>query len=268
MVIRRKLNVIQCLKNSLRKNIVKRLSPKQQQRLIYFNTLRFGIPYPELLEQPPNNILILAPHPDDETIGCGGLLLQKRQHSDTHVLLLTDGHEIRRDKEQAQKSVAVRKQEFLNAMDFLGVHNHTSLNYPCDQLSYNKHECTDAIITYLSKHTVEHVFLPSPFDSHLDHMAVTEILQLALEKGATFKSVWFYEVWNTISPNVAIDISTNMPEKMQAIQLYKSQVAQVNYDHRIEGLNKFHGMAQHCEYAECFWRVSMDEFNKLCLRKV
>lgn len=76
-------------------------------------------------------VLVVAPHPDDETIGCGGLLALYPEQCD--VLLLTDGRKgksIQRKHCSDEEIIEIRRRELRTALDTAGVKNLICLDIP------------------------------------------------------------------------------------------------------------------------------------------
>ena len=111
--------------------------------------------------------LVIAPHPDDESIGMGGFLLQHPQDCD--VLVLTDGQNNRPgDKE----IVALRRQEFVNAMQKVGIKNFWQWDIPDSKVSKNLFK-----LLKLPFNDYAYVFVPSPYESHRDHRCIYPFLK-------------------------------------------------------------------------------------------
>jgi LmbE family N-acetylglucosaminyl deacetylase len=142
--------------------------------------------------------VVFSPHPDDESLGCGGTILRKKQAGATVKLVqVSDGGGsttlIPRDE-----LTAMRKQESLNAGRVLGVDDIYFLDLPDGRLA----ECTQAAIErvaeILRQESPEEVFLPyrrEPMKQAADHVAVTNIVLAALRRQNKPVTVWEYPVW-------------------------------------------------------------------------
>lgn len=189
-------------------------------------------------------ILVLAPHPDDESIGCGGLLLQYPGQCD--VIVLTDGCHggpLGMDKKE---TVNLRKSEFERAMAYARVKKWYFLGVEDGKLSKNFMKFAELDID-----GYDAIFIPAPGENHEDHACVYEFL-LKLQPQA---QIYGYEVWSALgSPSHYIDISDVVDDKKRLIAIYESQVAQVDYVSKAIGLNCFRGMLVYpaIPYAEAY----------------
>ena len=195
--------------------------------------------------KPTDRILVLAPHADDETIGCGGLLLKYGSQCD--VVLLTDGR-YGDSIIEPEKMIEIRKQEFAEVTAHYHLRNVKSLNIEDGKLI----DCFRDFST-LDFKEYDYVVMPHPFDFHKDHVAVSCLFK-RLCKTAPFKGrVVYYELWNTLAkPTHYIDISDIVDEKKRLIRLYRSQMRNIDYASRILGLNHYRGLRHHIDYEEDF----------------
>lgn len=198
----------------------------------------------ELKFMESSRILVLAPHPDDESIGCGGLLLKYPDQCD--VVVLTDGRHGGPSGQSEKDTVTVRMSEFERAMAYAGVNTWSFLRIEDGKLS--EHFATFAT---LDLNGYDAIFCPASGDNHVDHKPVYEFL-LRLKPQA---KIFGYEIWSTLSnPSHYIDISDVVEEKKRLINFHESQVAQVDYTFKTLGLNCFRGMLVYpaIAYAEAY----------------
>lgn len=193
-------------------------------------------------------ILVLAPHPDDESIGCGGLLLKYRGQCD--VIVLTDGRHGGLSGMDETETVTLRKLEFERAMVYAGVGKWFFLGVEDGKLSENFVKFSE-----LDLSGYDAIFVPAPGESHEDHACVYEFL-LKLKIQA---QIFGYEVWSALgSPSHYIDISDVVDEKKRLIAFHESQTAQVDYVSKAIGLNCFRGMLVYpaIQYAEAYQEIN------------
>ena len=189
---------------------------------------------------PDDKICVLAPHADDESIGCGGLLAKYGSQCD--VVLLTDGayggDETTRD---------AREREFVSVMDFFKVRSYSFTRAADTRLI----EAYD-LFKQLDLSTYTYVLMPHPFDPHKDHV-VPQAFFKRLKKEKRFKArAVYYEVWGTMAqPTHYIDISDVTAKKREAIDIYVSQ-NNIAYADRILSLNHYRGMRHNVEFEEDF----------------
>lgn len=193
-----------------------------------------------------DKILVLAPHPDDESIGCGGLLIKYASQCD--VICLTDGR-YGNPEWSEEKTIEVRKNEFQKAMDASGVNFYKMLGIKDCNLSnyFNKFkEIKKNLSTY------DYIFMPHPEDNHPDHKAVYKLFKKLKLRNLKAQIV-FYEIWSPLSnPTVYIDISDIKDKKKELIKIYQSQIAHIDYSSRILALNSYRGILHNVEYEEAY----------------
>lgn len=212
----------------------------------------------ELVLNEDDRCLLLAPHPDDESIGCGGLLLKYPDNFE--LICLTDGRHSDTITPK-HELISTRKNEFETAMSKLGIYRYSFLQVEDRHLMshYN-------VFSSIDIENYDYIFLPGFLDQQPDHKAVTFLLQKLL-KERKYKSslkIAFYEVWTSLAlPNFYVDITENIEKKRDLISTHQSQIKSANYDERIIALNKYRGMPVNREYAEAFSIVGATTFLKL-----
>lgn len=217
-------------------------------------------------------VLVLAPHMDDETIGCGGALaLHAQAGADVTVMFLTDGRHgssdisvlYGREREQRQQAlIELRKREARAALDELGVGQMICLDAEDGALAG-----ADAVVAQLRDHLLrmrpELVYLPSFLEEHADHRAVSALL-LAATQGTDIRCQCIgYEVWTPLFPNCLVRIDDVLDIKRRALQRYRSQLEQCDYLHACLGLNAYRsaGFIQgHGRYAEAFQVLDLPDY--------
>lgn len=187
-----------------------------------------------------DKFLILAPHPDDDTVGCGGLLALFPNQCD--VICLTDGRY--GDSSIApEELIKIRRAEFENVMQNTGVNSFKMLGIEDSKLIDSNPDLN------LEKYT--HILIPSPNDIHPDHRAVSYLLQKYYQK--YYKKVVYYELISLLSnPTHILDISSVICKKQENMGKYCSQMKFINYIDRISALNRYRGLFFHYDFAEAY----------------
>lgn len=192
--------------------------------------------------KPTDKICVLGPHPDDETIGCGGLLTLYASQCD--VICLTDGCYGDPDIKPAQMA-EIRKKEFESVMKKIGVNKFSMLGIEDGKLIKNKKK-----FNTLNLRNYDYILIPGPNDAHPDHLAVAKMLKKSMTGKA---KIVYYEIWNTLpNRNAYIDISTVANKKRKLINMYKSQVKYIDYADRILSLNHYRGISHDIEFEEAY----------------
>ena len=157
-----------------------------------------------LLDRP---ILVLAPHPDDETLGCGGLIASVRAREvPVNVLFVSDGaasHQGFIDEKELQR---IRQEEACSACSQLGVsaENLHFLNLPDGQLHAHSETIKTAIEQLMTKHSCDIVLAPHCDDPPPDHQAVyraaVDVLTYKKEGYLLEYAIWYWHRWPWTSP--------------------------------------------------------------------
>ena len=197
-----------------------------------------------------DKILIVAPHPDDETLGCGGLMAKFANQCD--VLLLTDG---RKGKSEQRKFItdteitAIRKQELKHALEIAGVKNLYCLDIPDSSLVKNR-----KTVMQFDTRPYQYIFVPNSKESHPDHKAANKFFKAMRFWGKTRARIYEYEVWTPLRIiDVLIDISEQEKKKEKMIKQFVSQLECKNYLNAGMGLSHYRGIGCNSSAAEAFY---------------
>ncbi|MBN1593255.1 MAG: PIG-L family deacetylase [Candidatus Coatesbacteria bacterium] len=218
---------------------------------------------PQLIDRPEaNRVLVLAPHADDDVIGCGGTLC-KHVEADDQVMVayMTDGSRGSTELRESLNLVATRKSEAQNAAAVLGIKNLRFLGFQDQKLSYYLEDCSAVLADILIDYEPDLIYLPFPLDYNPDHAAAARIAVRAFERIDYLCRIMAYEIAPPIMPNRIVDISKEAEQKKKALRCHKSQMAQNDYVNvMIEGLNRYrtHGLLKGKGYAEAFFECDGD----------
>ena len=135
-----------------------------------------------------NNIVIFAPHPDDETLGCGGLIAKRvMEGCSVFVVFMTDGRYaltpmgITSDPSPLEMK-EIRKREALRALGILGIRNKDAffLDFEDTMLKKYKMEVYRRIVHILKDINPSEVFFPQRKEYHIDHQITNMIVEEAV----------------------------------------------------------------------------------------
>lgn len=224
--------------------------------------------------------LVLAPHPDDETIGCGGTVaLLSAAGAEVTVVFATDGEATRGSPDSARATGARRREEAARAAAILGV-SCRFLGLPDGNLvdSLDGDGLRDGalageIAAAVEAAAPEVVFAPWPLDGHPDHGAVADALALVTARpgrragrllAEAEAEVWGYETRTAMVPNRLVDVTDVIDTKRAALAAHATGSLAFDLEAGI-GLNRWrsvHGLMGR-GYAEAFLAVSAGDYADL-----
>jgi len=215
--------------------------------------------------------MVFAPHPDDETLGCGGTIARMTAAGVTViVVVMTDGRCSHRQLMDEDALARLRAQEVVGACRRLGVDTRRLhlLGFPDDRLGAHHDEAVSRVVGILDQYRPADVFLPYRHDAQPDHEATTAIVETALAARATDRAaeqtrvyeypVWFLHQWPFVhfdsaggtSPvsglrraavgnyrllrdfNVVSDVTATLRQKREALEEHRSQMQRLVADDR------------------------------------
>ena len=212
-------------------------------------------------------LVVIAPHPDDETLGAGGTIARFAAAGAEVSVLIVSGHlpplypeaafeETRREAEAAFRVLGVTRFEFLKVPATM-VHE-----MPVAELN-------GKVTNFVRAAAPELVLIPFP-DRHIDHRIVFDSSVVATRPVGQNppRMVMCYETlsethWNApgiepaFVPDFHFDITAQMEKKIQALECYASQVksAPSRSLDATRALARFRGSQMGCEHAEAFKMV-------------
>jgi LmbE family N-acetylglucosaminyl deacetylase len=214
------------------------------------------------LERPDKKrIMIIAPHPDDDTFGAGGTIMEAvSRGAKVTTIYITDGHDDP-DRVTAIRQEARRVCEATGATPiFLGLQPR---KIPLDDPDVNAR-----LVASIREFRPEAIFITFVLDDHDDHRRVNQLL-LTADEQVSLKGieVWAYQVYSTVLPNVVVNITSRVERKRELIRMWRSVSGNRDWAHYVLGMN-----AANCRYlstsepayAETFFVVPIEEYLELC----
>lgn len=198
-----------------------------------------------------DKILVIAPHPDDEILGCGGTLIKAvEKGSKVFVSYLTSGDSNQKVREK--EAIKVCKYLKFKYPIFLKMQK-KGLNSSLDNIN--------ALIKVFKNIKPNLIFINHDQDGDNDHIIAHKLTMEAIWRynslvnmGNKVNGVILYEIHKPIqSYNLVEDITNQIHQKMEAMAIYKSQLENSRIDLAIQGLNGYRGnMHEFVDYAEVF----------------
>ncbi len=219
----------------------------------------------------PADCLVLAPHYDDETLGCGGLLHQlANAGSRVEVLFLSDGRggvEVVPDPADYGER---RRREAEAACAALGVTRCYHLDLPDGGLQFHQAELREGLAARLRTHGWQLLLAPGPLEITEDHQATFKALHDVLTSwrpGSDLGDlselrVLLYEINHPAYPNLLVDVSAELGILEAAMSCYPSQQERHDYLAAGIGLRRYrtHSLAPEVQAVEAFYELTVEDF--------
>lgn len=214
------------------------------------------------------NVLIFAPHRDDEIIGVGGTILKRKAAGDrvaVCVVTSSEGYEV-------SDFVKTVHNEMLAAHEYCGVDKYYGLPFkPIILESYPRKSLNNAMMEVINQEKPDEVYIPFWGDMQKDHRIVTDASMVVMRAkyNHPIKRIYAYETLsetginlptqeNTFVPNVFEDITDYLDEKLKTFSFFKTQIADfpdLRSLEAVEALAKFRGATVNVKAAEAFMLV-------------
>lgn len=214
-----------------------------------------------------NIILVVAPHPDDETLGCGGTLLRHIEKGDKVYWLICTT--LIPEKGYSEKRICTRRKEIEEVALLYGFAGFKQLNFATTELDQvPKCYLVKEISKYISEVNPHTIYLPYRNDAHSDHANVFDATTACTKtfRYPSVKKVYMYETLSEtefglryddpgFKPNKWNNISPYMHNKMAILNIYKSEIKQHPFprsEKAILSLGILRGIVCGSEFAEAF----------------
>ncbi len=210
--------------------------------------------------------LVIAPHPDDETLGVGGTLLKRR--AEGHEIAWVIATKVTAEDGWSHEIINTKENEISKVADFFGFHNVFRLNYATTRLDqYAMASLVASISNVFKEFQPNEVFIPHRGDVHTDHRYVYDA-SVSCTKWFRYPSVKRVLAYETLSetdfgfgadqsflPNVFVDIEKYIDQKINIMDIYSSELGAFPFprsEESIRALAKVRGVAAGYQAAEAF----------------
>jgi LmbE family N-acetylglucosaminyl deacetylase len=213
---------------------------------------------PVPLELPSGRrIMVVAPHCDDETLGCGGTLaLLRRNQCEVRVVIVTNSNGGGAIADAAQITEA-RRRESSTALGILGVEDVVFLDEPDGGLFPSRRFMT-AAGALLDEFRPDWLFVPSVLEYHRDHVAAGLAFLALWRRRGKHERLFLYEVWSPVPATRIVDITDVMDLKRRALGCYTTALRHGSYLSSAEGLAAYRGLnigGPDTRYAEAYAEI-------------
>ncbi|WP_395947029.1 PIG-L deacetylase family protein [Caedibacter taeniospiralis] len=210
--------------------------------------------------------MVIAVHPDDETLGCGGTLLKHKANGDEiHWLICTALDKNHSYYEMREREIKVVSKVY----DFDSVHDLQLKTMQVDE--YSMSELISRISKVMNEVKPNIIYLPFKSDVHSDHR---KIFEAAYSCSKSFRYPFVKKIYmmETLSetefapstkedsfiPNVFVDISDFFEKKVEIMKVFESEMAEHPFprsEKNLRALATYRGATAGCDYAEAFMLI-------------
>jgi LmbE family N-acetylglucosaminyl deacetylase len=214
-----------------------------------------------------NKILVIAVHPDDETLGCGGTLLKHKANGDEiHWLIATD---IKESEGYGISTIKKRNKEITKIEDLYGFTSVNKLDLSTTKVdTYSVSVLVSKISSVIDRIKPDIIYLPFKGDVHSDHKYIFDAAYSCTKifRHPFIKKLYMMETLSetefslstkedSFVPNVFVDISEFMDKKIELMNIYESEIGKHPFprsERNMRALATYRGAASGCDYAESF----------------
>ena len=218
------------------------------------------------------SILIIAAHPDDEVLGCGGLLSKVCDKSKISIIFIGEGSSCRYtnlNSKEINKDIKERESASKKVAKKFNLHELEFFNLPCgrfDQVPII--EINKIIESRISKFDPDIIFTHDPYDVNNDHKIIyrSTIMSTRPNSATNVSNIFTYEVPSSsecgfsqegqFAPNFFVELTQlDLEEKFKALSYYGSEIRSFPFPRSFKGIeaySRFRGMQAAVEYAEAF----------------
>jgi LmbE family N-acetylglucosaminyl deacetylase len=211
-------------------------------------------------------ILVIAPHPDDEVLGCGGTIAKHSENGDdVYLIIATKAY----TPDWTEEFIKNREREIKESNKILGIKKTYFLNYPTVKLdTIPQKELNDSIVKIVNKIKPDIAYIPFKGDLNKDHRLLFEASLVALRPiHHKVKKILSYEIlseteWGqeieVFKPNVYVDITKTFNKKIEAMKAYGSELREFPHPRSLKAMEALaikRGSEIGVKYAESFYLI-------------
>ncbi len=187
-------------------------------------------PLPRTVQRPARGrVLVLAPHPDDDVLGCGGTAALHREQGDpVHVLIVFGGLGGDPDgRWEPGEYRELRRRETRAAGRHLGLEEYEFWEYPEGHVPGREElaAASSRLATRIAELRPDTIYAPWVGEYHVDHHALARTARLALARASFRGEAWGFEVWTPLVPTLIVDVSPFFERKRAALLEHRTQLA-------------------------------------------
>ena len=208
-------------------------------------------------------IIAIGAHPDDIELACGGTLSKAMKNNHDVMMIVVTGKSSFDHNDNFIRTEQEALNEQKQACDRLGIKNIRVLGFEDQQVPYSV-DLVSKLDSIIDEFKPDMIFTHFVFDTHQDHIRTAQSTLSAARKQNT---IFLYEPINpsgrgyvSFRPQVYIDITDSLDNKIAALKAHKSQYKKYGDDwiEAVEARAKYRGFEMGSRYAECFEVVRME----------
>lgn len=216
-----------------------------------------------------NKVIVIAPHADDEILGCGATIAKHIEELDEVFIIVASNASIGAPELFSKNAVAETRLEAMAAHKYIGIKETFFLDFPAPALNaFPEFKISLALVDLFNKIKPTHLYLPHPGDLHQDHKAVYRAGLVAARplNNLLIKNIYIYETlseteWAPMNevgfrPNRFVDVTEFLQKKIDAMRFFRSQLKSFPNPRSvetIEALAKYRGSTIGVNFAEAFY---------------
>tara|TARA_X000000950_G_C13804326_1_gene614938 strand:- start:590 stop:1267 length:678 start_codon:yes stop_codon:yes gene_type:complete len=214
-----------------------------------------------------DNLLIVAPHIDDETLGCGGTILKlKKKNKKISMILVSEANGYTEDKKILKK----KERQVQQVKKFYRFDNFIRFDYPSSQIyKIDEKELINKFDRAIKKIKPDTIIMPFVNDVHSDHRIISKVLQSCIKifRKKYIKTVLFCEIISetdhsilscingNFNPNLFINITSEFKKKIEIFKNFTTENGKHPFPRSVDSLtslSKYRGSQCGHTYAEGF----------------
>lgn len=220
-----------------------------------------------------HKVLVVAAHPDDEVLGCGGTILRHVANGDTvHIMIMAEGltsRDNKRNVEQREGELSELHNNANRVADLLGAEKLILHNFPDNRMDgVDLLDVVKQIEAEVDDFCPDIVYTHHAGDVNVDHLITHQAVVTACRPlpGNTVKELYFFETLSStewqipmvdkmFTPQVYVDVEKFIDKKIEALHLYDSEMREYPHSRSyeaVEYLAKYRGFTVGKYFAEAF----------------
>lgn len=229
------------------KNVRTRLLIGQLSKVF---TNKCAVDLKDIRDLHPKKVLVIAPHADDEVIGCGAAIEHFVQKGVEVCVLIVTQESDRSIAKSYQYIPEQRVEESYEAKSILGYHellyfDFPELKLPNDRALQDRY--CEELAALIETRRPDCIFIPNVNEMHPDHRIIGQLSLLAISESINEQrlrrpAMVIYEIWGPVRMNSYLEISEEAySKKIRSIHCYKSQMCSVDYEQIIRFIGNSRG---------------------------